>query len=142
MSRCRLGSTPKGQAVDADPAQVAQWLEEISPEEWEQRLESSPELASVSLSLMGDALSGSDAALSERVADYLAAGARSRSNRLGRRGGPFADDELQSLLTLMFIRPERFNVEEPFSRSGPGDVARSDRRRCPDGAARGFAVFY
>ena len=48
----------KAQALDADPAQVAQWLEEISPEAWEQRLESSPELASVSLSLMGNALSG------------------------------------------------------------------------------------
>ena len=104
----------KAQALDADPAQVAQWLEEISPEAWEQRLERSPELVSVSLSVMGDALSGADAALSKRVADYLAAGARSRSNRLGRRGGPFADHELQSLLTLMFIRPERFIEEEPF----------------------------
>ena len=104
----------KAQARGADPTPVAQWLEEMSPEAWEQRLERSPEWAATSLLAMGNVLSGSDAALSERVADYLAAGARSRSNRLGRRGAPFADHELQALLTLMFIQPERFVAEEPF----------------------------
>ena len=56
----------KAQARGADPTPVAQWLEEMSPEAWEQRLERSPEWAATSLLAMGNVLSGSDAALSER----------------------------------------------------------------------------
>jgi hypothetical protein len=100
--------------ADSQQILVEHLLVRFSPARFESALEDSPELAAIVSSLLAERLTLGPAPLVRQMTNYLGAAARSRANRLGRRGGPWSNEELDSVLRLQFVDPQRFVSDERF----------------------------
>lgn len=87
-------------------------MERVSPEAFEQKLESSPELTSETMTAFADVIDRGER--SREAIDYLAAAARSRSYRLSARGEPWERQACSELLGILFVDPERFVTRSAF----------------------------
>jgi hypothetical protein len=95
------------------PEQLEKWLAETSAE------------SALVLDLLSERLA------SKAVSNYVVALARSRSNRLGDRGGPWSEAELESIATLQFVDPQRFLADERFRATVIGLLPRAIGERAP-----------
>lgn len=87
----------------------------ISPAELSGRLASAPGKTAEILAPLGRALGGDDPELSRKAGDYLAACARERGRALARQGA-WSPGEVEALLALQLVDPERFVADKIFRR--------------------------
>ncbi len=92
-------------------ADAARLLREVAPEALEARLTSDPGLVAPALTALADALSSDDPETASTAERYLAACARARSHRLPAAA---SDPEVDGLLTLLLVDPQRFARDAAF----------------------------
>ncbi len=108
-----------GSPVFAQPAQDAlttarRWLETTAPAELERRLRADPALARPTMQALGAALARASDPLKQELEDYLIALARARGTLLAGRGGPWNGQDLNALVALQLVDPERFATDPEF----------------------------
>jgi hypothetical protein len=85
------------------------------PAQLAERLAREPGRLPEILAPLGRALASADADLSRKAGEYLAASARERGRALARRGS-WSPGEVQALLALQLVDPERFVADAGFRR--------------------------
>ncbi|HYO16068.1 MAG TPA: hypothetical protein VE685_22950 [Thermoanaerobaculia bacterium] len=78
-------------------------------------MESEPARALETVAALGRALGSADPDLSAKAGNYLAASARERGRTLARRG-TWSPADVQALVALQLVDPERFVADETFRR--------------------------
>ncbi len=96
-------------AIARAPREASSGLEAL-----ELRLAGNAELQARTLAPLAAGLLAPDPARREAAASELTALARARGLRLTRRGGPWGDDDLQSLVSLLLVDPVRFLRDDVF----------------------------
>ncbi len=85
-----------------------------SPEAFERALAADPRDEARRLAPLAASLMDPDPAVREPAGEFLAACSRARGLRLSRRGGPWGDDDLHSLVSLLLVEPDRFLADDAF----------------------------
>jgi hypothetical protein len=106
-----LGLTTLGWAVSDDDARAL--MAGTPPTQLAERLAREPGRLPEILAPLGRALASADADLSRKAGEYLAASARERGRALARRGS-WSPEEVQALLALQLVDPERFVSDAGF----------------------------
>ena len=88
----------------------------VSPQAMEETFQKDPARVRPTLDLLAQGILARDPALREHVRDYWVSLARTSFERLGSRGGPWSQTDLDLLLVIQLLDPERF-VRDPSFRS-------------------------
>ena len=112
--------TPAG-ALAVEPEAGVAWtveagrlIEEASPVELERALATRPSEALRALAVLGRALDQAEEPLLSRIQAHAAAAVRERTRALARRGPPWSDDEIETVLVMMLLDPPRFAESESY----------------------------
>jgi hypothetical protein len=106
--------------------------ERVPPEELEGELERHPRPVADALATLGRILDGADAEAGAKIGAYLAAWARERGRRMGRRGR-WSGEEIKGLVGLQLVDARRFAAEAGFRGRVLGMMASELDRGAPAG---------